>query len=672
MIAVRRVAVLVLASVLAACGDDADSRPRPTATVTVVAATATAVATATSAPTHSATARPATVTATAMPSQTPTTTVTPTAAVGAVALFSADPDNPANPFPSDRLLDETGHVALRPERLAATVPADARYDATRAYLASTTAQFDALTGFSTFAPIQVVLDAPAAPGPVGDGAVYLLRAEAPFDLQPIVATGVGAGTAGAHVIEIQPTVPLAAKTSYVYVVTNAARDADGHRLRRDPDLTAALRGDVPPLNAWRGSLVPALQYLESGLGVPAESIVAVDRFTTQPTTDDLASIVDLFTSGALPPAEPDLATPLPGLPVGIFPEGSPEYTALVGAASSPTIAAVAVGTFAAYDFRTDGAFDPDKVSGATTPGTNQIDFYVTIPKGTPPAAGWPLTLFAHGLAQSGRDTIGIAQALGDYPSVMIGISAVSHGRRGNFLEFFDFLHPFATRDNFRQSVADMLQVIEMARSTDAAPFDHIDRSRLRFFGVSLGGIMGTLFMGHAPEVPVGMLSVPGGGLAGILRSPVIGDLLQPLLAASVELSRDDPYFPVFLHNFINVSQWALDAGDPVNVAPFLIHDEPRLPGVPPKRILVQEGIVDTVVPNENTENLARAAGLADVKATNGCQDDAGCSGIWRFVMTEYGQDRNGGHLISFVVPQALAQTRAYLAADGTEIIDAAP
>jgi hypothetical protein len=153
---------------------------------------------------------------------------------------------------------------------------------------------------------------------------------------------------------------------------------------------------------------------------------------------------------------------------------------------------------------------------------------------------------------------------------------------------------------------------------------------------------------------------------------VIGDLLQPRLADATGVPRDDPFFPVLLHNFINTSQWALDAGDPVNVAPFLIDPDRRLPDVPVKRVLVHEGIVDTVVPNETTENLARAADLPDVRATDGCQDDNGCSGIWRFVMADYGLGDVNGHLVTFVLPQAQAQAKAYLESDGTEIIAADP
>ena len=57
-----------------------------------------------------------------------------------------------------------------------------------------------------------------------------------------------------------------------------------------------------------------------------------------------------------------LDAPIPGFATGIFPEGSAQFQKLVGKATSPNIAAVAVGSFDSYDFRTgpDGPFDPDE------------------------------------------------------------------------------------------------------------------------------------------------------------------------------------------------------------------------------------------------------------------------------------------------------------------------
>jgi hypothetical protein len=672
-----RLAVLLLALVVVSCGSDDDDASRSTPTATRIPATATATgavppasATATQTPPASTSTATAIATATVAPSATPTSTVV---SVGAIAQFSVDPLAPANPFPSDRLRDETGHVAITSSLLASIVPPEPRYDGLRAYLQLSANSANQLEGFSTFAPLRVIFDAPVAEGPPADGTVLVLHAEAPFTLHEVIATGISAGTAGADVVEIQPRTPLVAKTRYAYVLTTGVRDADGHSVRPDPDLRAALRGDIPELATWRAQLTPVLDHLRDALGVGIDEIAAIDTFTTQPTTDDMEAIVGLFTSGTLPPAQPDFdSTAIPGLVTGIFPEGSPEFAELVGSPTSETLSAVAVGVFDSYDFRIapQRGFDPAKVSGAVTPGVNTLEFYLTIPKAPAPEAGYPITVFGHGLSQSGRDTILAAQSLGTHPGMLIGISALEHGRRGNVLQFFNFNDAFATREHFRQSVVDIVQLVNMIRVADVPPFDLVDTSHIRYFGLSLGGIMGSIFMGHDPHVEVGMLSVPGGGLPGILRSELIGQLLQPLLAASTGVPVDDPFFPVLLHNFINIAQWLVDAGDPINVAPFVIDPTRRLPGVPPKRILMHEGIRDTIVPNVTTDNLALAMGLPDAKATLGCSNAAGCNGIWRFIMTEYAQPADSGHLVTFIVPEAFAQARRFIESDGTEIIDA--
>jgi len=680
---VQRLALASLIVWVAACGGDDHHAPPPaTATATLAPRTATA----SSAPTLTATSQPAatstapslpTATVTLLPSATatPVATSTATVAVGAIALFSADGLDGENPFPTDRLLDDTGHVHVTGARLAIGVPPEAKFDMLRSYLDVVAASANQLEGFSTFAPIRILLDAPVQTGPVPDGAVYVVQAEPPFAVQAVNATGIAAGTAGAEVIEIQPVVPLAAKTRCVYVVTTEARDADGNRVRPDPDLSAALAGEAPALSGWKDSIQPALDHLRDEFGVTTDRIAIVDTFTTQPTTDDLAAIVDQFTSGKLQPAEPVFEnSPIQGLVTGIFPEGSEQFAKYVGSPTSTAIAAVAVGSFASYDFRygPQRGFDPAKVSGDVTPTTNDVDFYMSIPKGERPAAGYPLTVYGHGLTLSGDTAIGAAQILGPDAGIVIGISALEHGRRGNPLQFFNFNDAFATREHFRQTVADTLQLVRMIRSTSVPPFDQVDKETLRYYGISLGGIMGSIFMGHDPDVQVGMLSVPGGGLSAIIRSDLIGTLLQPLLAQATGIAQSDPFFPILLHNFIITAQWLLDAGDPINVAPFVIDPNHRLPGVPAKRILVHEGVHDSVVPNVTTDNLALAMGLPDLKATLGCNDPEGCNGIWRFVMSEYGQDPNGGHLVTFSVKQAAEQAQRYLESGGTQVTDASP
>jgi predicted esterase len=503
--------------------------------------------------------------------------------------------------------------------------------------------------------------------------ILVLRLDDPSVMHPIEAEAVTPDFARDYAFEIYPLLPLEAKTRYVYVVTVDALDANGHHIRPDPDLTARVTSTAP--DAWRESLEPVLEHLSEELGIDRSEIAAIDFFTTQPTTDDLIAIRDLFDDGVLPVAEPAFEnSPVFGLNTGVFPEGSPEFTTLVGSETSDYVAAVAVGSFPSFDFRfgSQRPFDPARVSAETMPTVNHLDFYMTIPKAPPPAGGYPITIFGHGLGGSGQNAIRMAEFTRDEPMMWIGISAVEHGRRGQVANFFNLANGFATREHFRQTIADFLQLQRMIRNATVSPFDLVDKNRIHYAGVSLGGIMGTLYMGVEPDVAVGMLSVPGGGLPRIINSVAIGDLIKPLLSLVSGVPLNDPLFPILFHGFQQVSQLVIDPADPINTAPFVIDPEKRLPRVPPKRILMHEGIVDDVVPNETTEALAAAMGLPDVKATLGCLDSAGCSGIWRFVMTEYGEEEDSGHGVTGILEEAMQQLARFLLSDGTEIIDASP
>jgi Bacterial virulence factor lipase N-terminal len=669
---------LCLTATIFGCGGSNNETASPTATSSPTA-TATLVpsrapsetATFIASPTATATRVPPTATATCACTPTPTATATATATpTEAAALFSADPLNPANPFPSDRLLDDTGHVHVTGSLVGADLPPTSQFNVAR-NLANTIAdQLTALTGFSTYAPIRVKVNrAVTIAGENPDG-VLVLQLDDLSVAPPIMVKAVTPDISGDYAIEIYPVVPLQPKTRYVYVVTRAVHDDAGDPLQPSPDLTAALAATTP----WRTTLDPVLTYLHDQRGINLDDIVAIDFFTTQPITDDLIAIKDLFATGKLQPADPVFEnSPVPGLATGIFPEGTPQFTDLIGSSTSTNVSAVAIGSFDSYDFRSaDGVFDATLLSGQVTPGVNHLDFYMTIPKAPAPPGGYPITIFGHGLGGSGRNVIFVSQLVGDAPMMAIAISDVSHGLRGDVSNFFDLNNGFVTRENFRQTVADYLQLERMVRHATVPPFDQVNKDRINYMGVSLGGIMGTLYMGVEPDVRVGMLSVPGGGLPNILQSHDIGNLLDPLISLTAHIPLDNPLFPVFLYRFEQLSQWFVDPADPINTAPYVVDPARRLEGVPPKLILMHEGIVDNTVPNATTDALALAMELPDVKATQGCSSSNGCSGIWRFVMTEYGQNQFSGHGVTALIPQAGAQAGHFLATDGQEISDASP
>jgi hypothetical protein len=612
------------------------------------------------------------------PAATHTPSATPTPAAAPVtALFSVDPRDAANPFPSDRTLDETGTVNISAAPLQAIVPDEPRYAAARAYQERAVQELNTLAGFSTFAPIRVVLDGPVViPNADIPEGIFVLRQDDPQVRVAVRAEAVTPEIAGDFAVEIRPMVPLEAETRYVYAVTSSVRDLTGQPIAPDPTFSDILCGDGvdESLATWRQSLEEALQELQTTNGVECEEIAVMDVFVTQPIADDLISIRELFDSGTLPFADPVLdESPVQGLTVGVFEEGTPEFEELVGTPTSDALRAVAVGTFPSFDFRGPSrVFTEEFLSGESVPRVSQLPFYVALPKAPPPPGGYPLVIYGHGLSRSGADAITTAASVSDRPMIWAGVSAVSHGRRGNFLNFFNLSRVLATRENFRQTIADFLQLQRMIRHTDDELFAEVNRNRVHYYGVSLGGIMGSLYMGVESDVEVAMLSVPGGGLPNILvGSDIIGDLINPLISVSFGVPVDDPFFPVILYRFAQFAQWSLDPGDPVNMAPFLLGPG-TLPGVPPKRILVHEGITDTIVPNATTEDLVAAMRLPDVKAPVGCADPAGCSGIWRFVMTDYDQPFDCGHLVGFAVEEAHRQSINYLFTDGTEIEDASP
>src|SRR5262249_42291036 len=153
----------------------------------------------------------------------------------------------------------------------------------------------------------------------------------------------------------------------------------------------------------------------------------------------------------------------------------------------PNIAKVAIGSFAAYDFRAgpDGPFDPGKISGFELPRQRDVDFYMTIPKAPPPANGYPIVIYGHGLYGSGRDVVNVAPAIGDAPMMAIAISTVHAGTRGEPATFFAFDSVTATREYLRQTVADLLQLKRMivtAQLAKTPPFDQVDPEHVLYFG----------------------------------------------------------------------------------------------------------------------------------------------------------------------------------------------
>ena len=90
----------------------------------------------------------------------------------------------------------------------------------------------------------------------------------------------------------------------------------------------------------------------------------------------------------------------------------------------------------------------------------------------------------------------------------------------------------------------------------------LDGSTVEFVGQSLGSIIGTAYMAIEPRVHVGVLNVPGGGVARLLdASPAFGPSIHAGLAQA-GLTQGTPQYDAF---FV-AAQTVVDSGDSINYA----------------------------------------------------------------------------------------------------------
>ncbi|MFN7134742.1 MAG: hypothetical protein ACK4N5_21865, partial [Myxococcales bacterium] len=215
-----------------------------------------------------------------------------------------------------------------------------------------------------------------------------------------------------------------------------------------------------------------------------------------------------------------------------------------------SIGAVVLGQFASREFRVDGVFDPQRVENPASAPEAMLDFVLVVPKsafvpsgdGGPPRFrnALPVVIGQHGI--NGRNSVvrgsddsfcmKMGELFASHGLACLGIDATGHGNRGRITDFFSVADLRKARDNFRQTYADLLNLASALPQFDfngdgMRDFEDVPR----FFGQSLGGIMGTAYVALDPRVQSAVLNVPGVGLTSILMSEHTRDMAGVLIAA---------------------------------------------------------------------------------------------------------------------------------------------
>jgi hypothetical protein len=409
-----------------------------------------------------------------------------------------------------------------------------------------------------------------------------------------------------------------------------------------------------------GSVTATLQKIRDQIELAAAPSVGFNLGTHgERTVFSVSSVIGILYGRQIQTVGPLNTVPVPTTALQVFP-GS--------------VKTIAFGKFTAMNFETAGGFIPAVPTRTSVPAvqsTEDLFFNLFIPAGPMPHGGWPVAIFGHGFGDNKNNSpFAVASTLAHNGIATIAINAQGHGfGAGGTLTviqgtgttilsaggrgvdqngdgsidsteglFATGAHAdIATRDGLQQTVADLMQVVRAIQGGIDADNDglpDLDPNRIYYFGQSLGGIYGTVLLGAEPNVPAGVLNVPGGSLTDIARlSPNFRPLLGAALALRVpsleNLPGGPPLFPfndnmplrnqppltntvpgaIAIQTVLDIVNWLQQAGDPVAWAPF-VREHP-LPGHSAKQVIVQFARGDKTVPNPTATALIRSGQLTD-------------------------------------------------------------
>ncbi len=301
-----------------------------------------------------------------------------------------------------------------------------------------------------------------------------------------------------------------------------------------------------------------------------------------------------------------------------------------------------------------GAVQLDDAGAPKPLGMDRIPVTLILPRCNCDYAHTPVVIFQHGINADRSAAFAVANDFARAGYATLASDTLWHGDRlpgnvdqvdnvtgaagpdgigdpspaGALLWFFDFngdkaagtpaLDARVIRDNFRQAIADLMQVVRLAAAGDLAAFAaadpalaslSLDASHLVYTGESFGSLLGASVLAGAPELRAAVLAVGGGGIVQplMVSSPSFALLAQPLFAGAFDqlVTVDDPALPPAAQRSLALLETAVEPGDPSVWAPRI--------AAAGKHALFLQAHADEVMPNQAGDALAAAAGATQVR-----------------------------------------------------------
>jgi hypothetical protein len=601
--------------------------------------------------------------------------VTLSASIPAVAVtVNFDPSTPATgPFPTDYLTmpDATQKTGVRinlPMPDCGSLPNDCLQ----------AAALNELDGFHLQPTVNVSFSDAVDPTTLKAGILIVwldnLTTDEPGQGDPGKITAVNQITydPAANVARARANDLLDQHRHYAILVTDAVKDTSGTPVTADPNFTACIQA---PANDYCNLLAQIVGTYGSAAG--SQNIVAASVFTTLSATTWLEQARDLLpqmpvgfhaVGSAVKAANVTVATLK--AQVGVNPDKFQSFPQTIPSGVFDGVDRLVFGTYQSPNFLNAQQYIPNlpTATALALPGANNtVTFHAFIPSSAAPSAGYPVIIFGHGFGENALESPTlVASTFGKAGFVTLAINAVGHGYgpqtllqltvkgasgttdfvaggRGIDLNgdgaittnegcFIGWPYPAGLRDCLRQTVVDLMQLVQLVRSGTAIEGPggvKLDGSRIYYAGVSLGAIYGSMLTAVDPNVRAAGLSSGGGSIVDISRWTQAGDLrafakdllgnhVPSLLNNGADFNdnfvlRDQPAkvntvdgAPA-IQDFFNTLDWLSAPGDPLSYTPHL--NTTPLANVPAKKVLFQFPLGDRTVPNPEESAFIRGAGL---------------------------------------------------------------
>lgn len=493
----------------------------------------------------------------------------------------------------------------------------------------------------------------------------------------LTAANVAATVIGGTTLGIVPVVPLNESTDYMFIATSGVMGTNG--MPSSPSSAFRLvAGTIPLTGDTLGPLEPVRVAVNSmldvaaGQGVDRATVVQAWSTKTQSVTPVMNAIRNASSvGGAIVVAPTGLNTnnindALPGIAdVYIGALDIPYYlTPPANANDAAGITSFWRGQGGSFLTR----FNPTPI--ATSVQT--IPVLMSVPNANSgqqvPPNGWPVAIFVHGVTADRSNLLAIADSMAQAGFAVIAIDQAMHGivdpasplnaantpfpndaeRTFNIdlvnnetgaagpdgvidtsgRHYYSPAQLLTTRDNLRQSVADLMVLSASIANIPGVP---VDASRKALIGHSLGGSTATTFAAFDDSLTSVSLGMPA---AGLTQTVIASEVFGPPIVAGLAASGVEQGTPEFAQ-FVVAAQTVVDSADPItfgaraaSMHPIHMIEVVGDGADSPADIVVLNNIPGAAL--AGTEALARVMGLTQVTAdTNG-------SGLVMFTAGDHG------------------------------------